>query len=794
MGERKDPLPSDDDRILHLVRAEDGVRAGPESAAESRDPDAEVSTEPGSAEAGEKAPAPAGVEDPPIEGVTPADPTPLPAPGPDGQFDLDRPECYLNRELTWLNFNYRVLHEARDPRTPLLERVKFLSIVGSNLDEFFMKRIGGLKQQLAAGISHITVDGRSPRRQVDESYEIIRHLEGLQQATFERVQELLKDAGILIAAYDDLTKDERAELREDYLANIYPLVTPQVTDLAHPFPFISNLSLNLLVRIRHEGDVVPFMARVKVPIGAGTPRFLWLRDNEVAVPLELVMKENLDLLFPGMVVESCEVFRVTRNANAELDEETADDLLSVIQSELRGRRFAPIVRLEVEEGMDPSHRGVLASELGLNEEADVFEKSGFLSFRDLMEVADLDRPELKHPSHTPADNSKLSISSDRSIFHVIRDRGSILVHHPYESFTTSVERFLKEAASDPKVRAIKMTFYRTSEDTKALDYLVEAAKNGKQVAVVMELKARFDEEANIRWANRLSEAGVHVTYGVLGLKTHCKVILVVRQDFNGIQRYAHIGTGNYHAVTARLYSDLGVFSSDDDIGHDLTELFNFLTTGFKPNRKFRKILKAPKNMRKALLDRIAEAIEAHSPENPSVLQFKMNALEEPRVVRALYEASQAGVRIDLIIRDSCRLRPGIQGLSENVRVVSVVGRFLEHSRIFYFKYGDREEYLIGSADAMRRNLSSRVEVLTPVEGGANQERLRVILDTQLGDLRSAWEMAPDGSYRQLRCDDDDCLGSHAALIRWTEKKQKHAAKVLKKKTRVLGPRDGPQTV
>ena len=309
-------------------------------------------------------------------------------------------------------------------------------------------------------------------------------------------------------------------------------------------------------------DVSPFLARVKVPVGAGTPRFLWLKDRRVAIPLEEVMMENLDLLFPGMVVESCELFRVTRNANAELDEETAEDLLSVIESELRGRRFAPIVRLEVPADMDPAHRGMLAAELGLNEDSDVFEKEGLLSTRDLMEVAGLGIPELRDPPHTPVDHPDLSLSPDRSIFHVIRERGSFLVHHPYESFTSSVERFLMEAARDPKVRAIKMTFYRTSEDTKALDYLVEAAKNGKQVAVVMELKARFDEEANIRWATRLSEAGVHVTYGVVGLKTHCKVILVVRQDFDGIQRYTHIGTGNYHAVTARLYADLGLFTGD----------------------------------------------------------------------------------------------------------------------------------------------------------------------------------------------------------------------------------------
>jgi polyphosphate kinase len=763
---------------------------------EDRRPGEDTSEEFPSEDAPSRAPDGTAPESMKVQGArTPADPTPLPVPNPDGAFDLLAPECYLNRELTWLNFNYRVLHEAQDPRTPLLERVRFLSIVGSNLDEFFMKRIGGLKQQLGAGLSRLTVDGRNPREQIDESYKIVRDLMDLQHQTCLEVRGLLRGEGILLATYEELTEEEREELRKEYLDNIYPLVTPQGTDPAHPFPFISNLSLNLLVRIRYPGDIFPFLARVKVPVGAGASRFLWLRDRRVAVPLELVMMENLDLLFPGMVVESCDLFRVTRNANAELDEETADDLLSVIETELRERRFAPIVRLEVQEGMDPAHRGMLATELGLNEDADVFERKGLLSTRDLMEIAELDVPELRDPPLSPVDNSDLSLASERSIFHVIRNCGSILVHHPYESFKTSVERLLMEAARDPKVRAIKMTFYRTSEDTKALDYLVEAARNGKQVAVVMELKARFDEEANIRWANRLSEAGVHVTYGVVGLKTHCKVILVVRQDFNGIQRYAHIGTGNYHAVTARLYSDLGLFTSDPDIGHDLTELFNYLTTGFKPKRNYRKILKAPKSMKRAILDRIEQAVEAHCPESPSLLQFKINALEEPWVVRALYEASQAGVKVDLIIRDSCRLRPGIRGLSENVRVVSIVGRFLEHSRVFYFRIGDREEYYIGSADAMRRNLSSRIEVLVPVEDADNQERLRFLLNTQLGDRRSAWEMQPDGSYSQLQpTAGDDARGTHEQMIRWTERRHRQAAKVRKRKPRVLGTRDGSQKV
>ncbi len=726
-----------------------------------------------------------------LGGVTPPDPTPLPEALADGSFDLESPLCYLNREMTWLNFNYRVLHEARDPRTPLLERVKFLSIVGSNLDEFFMKRVGGLKQQLGAGLSLRTVDGRTPRDQIAACYTIVRQLEQLQHETCLEVQQLLRAEGILRATYADLTQEEKNELRTQYLENIYPLVTPQGTDPAHPFPFISNLSLNLLVRIRHEGDVTPFLARVKVPVGTGIPRFLWVRDGRAAVPLELVMTENLDLLFPDMVVESCDVFRVTRNANTEQDEETAEDLLSMIESEVRERKFAPIVRLEILEGMNPVHRGMLAAELGLDEDSDVFEKPGLLGSRDLMEIASLNLPELRDVPHQPVDNAELSVAPGRSIFHVIRDRGSILVHHPYESFKTSVERFLMEAARDPKVRAIKMTFYRTSEETKALDYLVEAAKHGKQVAVVMELKARFDEQANIRWANRLSEAGIHVTYGVVGLKTHCKLILVVRQDFDGLRRYTHIGTGNYHAVTARLYGDLGHFSSDPELGSDLTELFNYLTTGFKPKRTYHKILKAPKSMKKEILDRIEEAARVHSLETPSRLRFKMNALEDPKVVRALYQASQAGVPVDLIIRDSCRLRPGIPGLSETIQVVSVVGRFLEHSRIFYFKIGDREEYFIGSADAMKRNLSSRIEVLAPVEDPELQGRLEFILNAQMRDQRSAWVMGPDGSYAQrVPSDKGEKLGSQDLLIRWTERRQKKAAKVRARKPRVLGPRPG----
>ncbi|MDJ0868950.1 MAG: polyphosphate kinase 1 [Myxococcota bacterium] len=685
-----------------------------------------------------------------------AEPTPLavrtragvPTPVPEfqGEPDLSSPELYLNRELTWLGFNYRVLHEAADERTPLLERVKFLAIVGSNLDEFVMKRIGGLKQQAAAGMREPTIDGRTPEQQIADCYDVIRDLYRREREVLAKLVTRLAEHDIVIARYEDLDDSDRAWLRDYYYTNIFPLVTPQAMDPAHPFPFISNLSLNLLVTVRQTRDDTLSLARVKVPVGTGIPRLLRVQERDVFVPLEQVMANNLDLLLPGIQVEDCELFRVTRNANTERDEDQADDLLALIETELRERKFAPIVRLAVEKGMSPLHRGMLAAELGLDEESDVVEVEGMLGTRDLMELAALDLPELHDPPHHPIDHARLT--GDRPIFHAIRDAGSILLQHPYESFSSSVERLLREASEDPKVRAIKMTLYRTSAKTNVIKHLVNAAQNGKQVAVVVELKARFDESANIQWASRLEEAGIHVTYGVVGLKTHCKVILVVRQDYNGLTRYAHVGTGNYHAGTARMYSDLGLLTSDDAIGQDLTELFNYLSTGYKPKRRYRKLLPAPTHLKRGLLDRIQREIDLHTPESPGLIQFKMNALEDTDVTRALYEAARAGVQVDLIVRDTCRLRPGIPGLSEKVRVISIVGRFLEHARIYYFRNGGESEYYIGSADLMKRNLESRVESVVPVEDPKLQEELRFVLDTQLGDMRSAWEMQPDGTYRQ----------------------------------------------
>lgn len=697
--------------------------------------------------------------------------------------DLDSPELYLNRELTWLSFVGRVLHEAHDDRTPLLERVKFLAITGQILDEFFMKRIGGLKQQVAAGVHKLTVDGRTPTEQIDEAYDVIRPLIVEQQALWAGLRRRLGDAGVKVASYESLPEEDREWLRDDYLDNIFPLVTPQAMDPAHPFPFVSNLSLNLLVSLHYPKDPTPLMARVKVPLGAGVPRFVRVRSSLVFVPLEEIMAQNLDLLFPGMVIERTELFRVTRNADVESDEDKADDLLALIESELRERKFAPIVRLQVARGMDATHRGRLAAELGLDEQSDVFEVDGFLGLADLFQLSKLDLPEHRDPDHRPVDAPALVGRSN--IFHAIRDHKALLLHHPYESFGTSVERFLREASEDPKVRAIKMTLYRTSAKSRVIQHLINAALNGKQVAVVVELKARFDEEANINWASKLEQAGIHVTYGVVGLKTHCKVILVVRRDHDGLRRYVHVGTGNYHEETAKLYSDIGLLTSDPDIGRDATELFNYLTTGYKPSRVYKKLLPAPKLLKPALLSKVRREIRHAQNGDDALIQIKTNALEDVDITRALYEASQAGVHVDLIVRDSCRLRPGIPGLSENVRVMSLVGRFLEHSRVYYFRNGGKEEYYIGSADCMTRNLVSRVEVLAPVDPTALQQELRHTLDTLLDDQRSAWDMQPDGSYVQ-RNGGQNAVGTHQQAMRWSEARFAEANRLRRRSAR--GPR------
>ena len=676
----------------------------------------------------------------------------------------------------------RVLEHGADTRVNLLERVKFISIVCSNLDEFFMKRIGGLKQQIGAGLSDLSLDGRTPGQQIIDCHAVIKEIEDRKTAVFSEIIAKLEDRGIFLCTLEDLSEEDHHFLREHFQTDIYPLITPQGIDPAHPFPFISNLSLNILVRLRHPGHGDISLARVKIPVSPDVPRFIRIGKQHRYTRLEDVLASNLDLLFPKMEVVSHDLFRVTRNAVTELDEDQAEDLLEMIETELRYRKFAPVVRLQISPDMDPQLAGRLTADLGLNEKADVFPVDGMMGKKDLMEIAKLDIPELLDPPWHPIDHPRLKDKS--SIFYNLRDNGPILLYHPYESFSSSVERFLLEASEDPKVRAIKTTLYRTSQQSSVVDYLVNAARNGKHVTAVVELKARFDEAANIKWANRLESAGIHVTYGVVGLKTHSKVILVIRKDFDGLRRYAHIGTGNYNADTARLYTDLGILTCDDAIGTDLTEFFNYLSTGFTQRRKYKKVIVAPSEMKRTLLQKIQREITHHTSENPGEIRFKMNALEDPEITNELYKAGQAGVKILLIVRDTCRLRPKLPQLTESVRVISIVGRFLEHARLFHFKNNGDHEYFLGSADCMKRNLESRVEVIVPVEDATLCQELNFILNIQATDNRSAWEMQADGSYIQCGPKTEENLkGSQHLLMEIAEKRQKASGKLKRLKSR-----------
>ena len=703
-------------------------------------------------------------------------PSPLAAqPQTPSASDLDNPELYLNRELTWLRFNRRVLHEATDPRNPLLERLKFFAIFASNIDEFFMKRIGGLILQAATGVSELSVDGRTPQQQLTEVRALVTEIESERDRQLPGLLEQLAEYDIRIVNYRQLEQATQDEIRRRYIDNIFPLVTPQVIDPAHPFPFISNLSLNIMVTIRAASDEEPMFARVKVPVGTGIARFIQVGESNHFVPLEDVMANNLDLLFPEVEIIARDFYFVARNAAAERQESGANDLMAMIELELRDRRIAPIVRMVVNHAMDADRKGMLAAELGLDMERDVFVQDGLMMQRELMQLASLPIAELRHPPHVPVNHHRLQ-DQTRSIFYIVREAESLLLQHPYESFATSVVRFLEEAARDPKVRALKMTLYRTDRETRIVDLLIEAARNGKQVAVVVELKAKFDEAANIEWSERMEQAGIHVTYGVIGLKTHCKVLMVVRQDYSGLRRYAHIGTGNYHGGTARLYTDLGLLSCDEDIGHDVTELFNYLTTGYAPRRNYRKIIPAPKHLKKTLLANIEREIEKHSADKPGLIQIKTNALEDSDLVKALYQASQAGVKVELLIRDTCRLRPGIKGISDNITVISIVGRFLEHSRIFYFQNGGEEEYLIGSADLMKRNLESRVEVVVRITPTPLKNELRLALNTLFDDNQNAWEMQPNGVYTKRRPDSEEARASQLQQIEFAQarlKSKKH---------------------
>ncbi|MDB9374524.1 polyphosphate kinase 1 [Nodularia sphaerocarpa] len=703
-------------------------------------------------------------------------------------IDLNDPQYYINRELSWLEFNSRVLHEACDTRTLLLERLKFLAIFSANLDEFFMVRIAALKQQVEAKVAQLTPDGRTPQKQLEDVRATLSPLFTKQHQQFEEVlQPLLASHQIQILDYINLNQKQQTYLDNYFEEQIFPVLTPLAVDPSHPFPFISNLSLNLAVVVKNPDTEEEFFARVKVP--SVLPRFLPIppelgisETGETAhwtgVPLEQAIAHNLEFLFPGMNIQEYHPFRITRDADLALEEDEADDLLLAIEQELRKRRMGGTpVRLEIKSHTPDPIRSRLLQDLDLTEN-DVYEVDGLLGLRDLMYFMALPLPELKEPPRQSVVPSRLqrlrepSLSPDASeleegqdFFAVIREK-DLLVHHPYQSFSSTVVRFITHAAHDPNVLAIKMTLYRTSGDSPIVKALIAAAENGKQVSVLVELKARFDEENNIYWARSLERVGVHVVYGLVGLKTHCKTVMVVRREKDRMRRYVHIGTGNYNPKTARLYTDLGLFSCREELGADITDLFNFLT-GYSRQKSYREVLVAPVNMRDRFLALIRREIENVQNGFSGRIVAKMNSLVDPQIIATLYEASRAGVQIDLIIRGICCLRPGLKNISENIRVISIIGRFLEHSRIYYFHNNGQEEIFIGSADWMRRNLDRRVEVITPIRDPDIAKDLQEILGIMLADNRQAWELQPDGTYIQRRPGDSlrgesvDCPETHS---------------------------------
>jgi polyphosphate kinase len=676
------------------------------------------------------------------------------------EINLSEPQYYFNRELSWLEFNHRVLHEATDPRTPLLERLKFLAIFSSNLDEFFMVRVAALQQQVAANVRKLSPDGRTATEQLDAIRERLLPMVTEQHQHFEKaLRPQLASEGIYLLDYMDLNQEQRTYLQNYFEEQIFPVLTPLAIDPSHPFPHISNLSLNLAVVVKDPETGEELFARVKVP--KVLPRFVPLpeefqqhqrRQSTIwtGIPLEQVIAHNLDSLFPGMNIQEYHPFRITRNADLAVEEDEADDLLLAIEQELRKRRLGgSAVRLEIQPSTPDTVRGMLIEELELKDK-DIYEVEGLLGLGDLMSFMALPLPDLKDLPWTPQVPARLrSPIGDEEvedIFSVIRN-GDLLVHHPYDSFSATVLRFITEAANDPQVLAIKMTLYRTSGDSPIAKALINAAENGKQVAVLVELKARFDEGNNIIWARKLEQAGLHVVYGLVGLKTHTKVVLVVRREEGRIRRYVHVGTGNYNPKTARIYTDLGLLSCREDLGADLTDLFNYLT-GYSRQRSYRKLMVAPVNLRDRFLALIHREMEHCCNGHSGRIVAKMNSLVDPQIITTLYEASQAGVQIDLIVRGMCCLRPGIEGISENIRVISIVGRYLEHSRIYYFHNQGQEEVYIGSADWMTRNLDRRVEAVVPVEDPEIVKDLQEILGVMLADNRQAWDLQPEGHYIQ----------------------------------------------
>jgi polyphosphate kinase len=690
----------------------------------------------------------------------------------DGTVDLTQRRLYINRELSWLEFNRRVLHEARDRRTPLLERLKFLGIFSSNLDEFFQVRVAGLKEQLIVGVSESAPDGMSPDEQLRAIGPLVADMESQHRACLmDEVLPSLGEHGLCLhRRTGDLSRAERAHLDEYFQDNVFPVLTPLAVDPGHPFPYISNLSLSLAVVLRDRGGAERF-ARVKVP--KILPRWVPLRSPYEFVPLEQVIGDHLEALFPGVEIVGWHTFRITRNTDLEIEQGEAEDLLSLMQEEVRNRRFAEVVRIEVHASMPQHLRDLLLAEFNEEQQdepalplgpADIYETEGLLDTADLLSLAAIDLPSLKDPPFVPATPPRLGTGAN--IFEVIRER-DVLVHHPFDSFPASVERFIQAAADDPDVVAIKLTLYRIGGDSSIARMLVHAAERGKQVAVLIELQARFDEENNITWAQRLEDAGVHVSYGVAGLKTHAKVILVVRREGSGMRRYVHVGTGNYMPRTARTYTDFGLFTAHPEIGADLTDLFNVLT-GFANPMGYRRLLVAPQWMRGHFDARIRREIGHARDGRPARIRAKMNALVDERMIAMLYEASQAGVQVDLIVRGICCLRPGIPGVSDNIRVISVVGRFLEHSRAFCFHNDGDPEVFIGSADWMPRNLNRRIEAVTPVLEPGHRQAILGLFDLLWEDNRQAWDLAADGSYAQRHpAEGEPDLGSHARLIELT---------------------------
>ena len=696
------------------------------------------------------------------------------------------PDLYINRELSWLAFNQRVLAQALDERTPLLDQAKFSAIFSNNLDEFFMVRVASLKSQVEAGVSTKSEDGKTPLEQLlTIRQHLIPLLQQQQQHYRQRLKNGLREHHVQLLDYKQLNKAQRDWVRRYFQSSVFPVLTPLAVDPAHPFPFVSNLSLNVAAVIRDPETGQQQFARVKVP-QKNLPRFVSIppelsrsrqKPIHTAIPQEQVIAFNLEMLFPGMCVEGHYFFRVTRDADLELRDLEADDLMLALEQGLRKRRIGgEVVRLEVPNEMPDDVVELLKSGLAI-EQDDVYVIDGPLGLDDLFSLTSLPLPKLKSKTHTGQTPAAVSRSQQHlieegaikteefeSIFSVIR-RNDILLHHPYDLFSTTVEEFINQAADDPQVAGIKMTLYRTSKDSPIIAALIRAAENGKQVMALVELKARFDEDNNIQWAKQLERSGVHVVYGVLGLKTHTKIVLVVRKEGEKLQSYVHIGTGNYNSKTSKLYTDLGLLSARPELGQDLVELFNYLT-GFSKQQDFRRLLVAPVTLRKGMEALIRREIDHARAGRPGRIKAKMNSLVDPKIIALLYEASQAGVQIELIIRGMCSLIPGREGLSETITVISIIGQFLEHSRIFWFHNGGDAEVFIGSADWMSRNLDRRVEAVTPVDNPPLREKLERLLDLYLSDNHGSWDMHSDGHFSARRpAEGEPVRHAQTALVR-----------------------------